>query len=73
MKKELVDHPKHYGGDVKHETWKCLNAWGLEQDALIWNAVKYLSRAGKKSADKLTDLKKAHWYLSKRIELMEKK
>ena len=24
MKKELVDHPKHYGGDVKHETWKCL-------------------------------------------------
>lgn len=45
-------------------------AWGLEADALLWNAVKYISRAGKKG-DTLEDLKKARWYLDKRIELME--
>ena len=68
--KETVNHPAHYGGDVPHETWKCLRAWGLETDALLWNAVKYISRAGKKG-DKLEDLKKAQWYLNKRIGLME--
>jgi hypothetical protein len=68
--KETVNHPQHYGGDVLHETWKCLHAWGLESDALIWNVVKYLSRAGKKGA-LLEDLKKAKWYLDKRIELLE--
>ena len=71
-KKEMINHPAHYGGDVPHETWKCLNAWGLEKDALLWNAVKYISRAGKKG-DTLEDLKKALWYLQKRIELMEAK
>lgn len=71
-KKEWVNHPSHYGGDVPHEVWKCLNAWGLEKDALLWNAVKYIARAGKKIAT-LEDLKKAQWYLNKRIELMEKK
>lgn len=69
-RREAVNHPRHYGGDVPHEVWKCLNAWGAEADALIWNAIKYLARAGKKG-DKLEDLKKAKWYLDKRIELME--
>lgn len=68
--KEQVDHPAHYGGDVPHETWKCLRAWGLEDDALLWNAVKYISRAGKKD-DIVVDLKKAQWYLTKRIEQLE--
>ena len=71
MAQESVNHPSHYGGDVEHETWKCLSAWGLESDALIWNCVKYLSRAGKKG-DRLIDLKKAKWYLDKRIELLER-
>jgi hypothetical protein len=66
-----VDHPAHYGGDVVHETIKCLNAWGLEGDALLWNAAKYISRAGKKG-DLLEDLKKAAWYLARRIEELEK-
>lgn len=43
-----VNHPSHYGGDTAHETIKCLEAWGLEGDALLWNAAKYISRAGKK-------------------------
>ena len=64
-------HPAHYNVGDKHEVWKCLNAWGLESDALLWNAVKYISRAGKKGTA-LEDLKKAQWYLNKRIELLER-
>lgn len=67
---EAVNHPAHYGGDVPHETVKCLAAWGLESDALLWNAVKYISRAGKKG-NLLEDLKKARWYLERRIASLE--
>jgi hypothetical protein len=36
-----VNGPAHYGGkDNPHEVIKCLEAWGLEKDALVWNAVK---------------------------------
>ena len=66
-KREAVNHPKHYGGDVTHETWKCLEAWGLPNDAYLWNAAKYISRAGKKG-DFVEDLKKAAWYLQKAID-----
>ncbi len=73
---EAVNHPSHYGGDVPHEVYKCLRAWGLESDALIWNAVKYLSRAGKKSDrlgenNKVQDLQKAVWYINNRIEQLK--
>lgn len=63
---EAVHHPSHYGGDTPHETVKCLEAWGLESDALLWNAVKYISRAGKKGPV-VEDLEKALWYLQRRI------
>ena len=65
-KTEAVEHPAHYGADTAHETIKCLEAWGLESDALLWNAAKYISRAGKKG-DLLEDLEKASWYLNRRI------
>lgn len=65
-----VDHPQHYGGDTPHETIKCLRAW-LSADEyrgfLLGNAVKYLSRVGKKG-DRLEDLRKARWYLEALIE-----
>ena len=64
---ETVNHPSHYGGDVPHETWKCLCAWGLESDAILWTVVKYISRAGKKG-DILEDLRKAQWFLQLRID-----
>jgi len=67
---ESVNHPLHYGGDVPHEVYKCLRAWGLEGDALIWNAIKYLSRAGKKGS-KIEDYEKAVWYISNRIEQLK--
>lgn len=67
----VVNHPSHYGGDTPHETIKCLEAWGLESDALLWNAVKYISRAGKKSpATMLEDLEKASFYLRRRIAVI---
>lgn len=67
---EAVDHPSHYGGDVVHETIKCLEAWGLNGNARLWNAVKYISRAGKKG-NALEDLKKARFYLQREIDLIE--
>jgi len=69
---DWVNHPPHYHVGSEHEVWKCLNAWGLELDALLWNAVKYIARSGKKGST-LEDLKKAQWYLNKRIELMEQR
>lgn len=65
-----VNHPSHYGGDTVYETIKVIEAWGLGFH--IGNAVKYLSRAGKKDAAKeLEDLKKAVWYINKQIGLIE--
>ena len=65
----LVNHPVHYGGDVPHEVMKCLEAWGLEFDALLWNAVKYIARSGKKGSA-ITDLEKARFYIDRRIETL---
>lgn len=67
--KEKVNHPKHYGGDTTYEVIKVLEAWDLTSDAYLFNVVKYIARAGKKG-DHLEDLKKAHWYLSRKIALL---
>lgn len=71
-RKEEVNHPQHYGGDSAFETIKVLEAWQTPEaflGALRFNAIKYLSRAGKKGAA-ITDLKKALWYLQKEIEVL---
>ena len=72
-KKEMVNHPNHYGGeDNQYEAIKVIEAWDL--DFHLGNTVKYISRAGKKETDKeLQDLKKALWYLQRKIELIESK
>lgn len=67
---ETVNHPGHYGGDTVYETIKVIEAWEL--DFHLGNAVKYISRAGKKDPSKeLEDLRKAEWYLSRRITILE--
>ncbi len=73
---EAVDHPRHYGGEEDpFETIKVLAAWLTPEELLGFckgNAIKYLSRAGKKgSKSLLTDLKKAAWYLSYLIARLE--
>lgn len=68
---ETVNHPAHYGGDTTYETIKVLEAWGLDRSFCLGNAVKYLSRAGKKG-DHLEDLRKARWYVNREIEKLER-
>jgi len=65
--KEAVNHPPHYGGDTTYETWKVAEAWGLDEDAYLFNVLKYIARAGKKGS-KQEDLEKAQSYLQRRIE-----
>ena len=68
---EMVIHPAHYGGDTLYEVIKVLEAWELGFH--LGNAVKYIARAGKKHrTSELEDLKKARWYLERRIANLEK-
>lgn len=65
-----VNHPEHYGGDTIYEAIKVIEAWRL--DFCLGNTVKYISRAGKKDPSTLlVDLKKALWYLERKIKNLE--
>lgn len=68
---EHVDHPAHYGGaDNPYEAIKVIEAWEL--GFCLGNTVKYISRAGKKNRFKeAEDLRKARWYLDRRIEQLD--
>ena len=70
MSKEQVDHPQHYGGkDAPYEAIKVIEAWGLGFH--LGNTIKYIARAGKKD-ETLQELKKAKWYLDRKISQLEK-
>ena len=71
--KEQVNHPKHYGGeDNPYEVVKVAEAWGTDKDAYLFNVLKYIGRSGKKDGNPtLQDLKKALWYLDRRIKTIE--
>lgn len=65
-KKELVNHPKHYGGkDNPYEAIKVIEAWDL--GFCLGNTIKYISRAGKKD-ETIQELEKALWYLQREIK-----
>jgi hypothetical protein len=69
MSKEAVNHPQHYGGENnQYEAIKVIEAWEL--DFCLGNTVKYISRAGKKD-NIVQDLKKAKWYLERKIAQLE--
>jgi hypothetical protein len=64
-----VNNPTHYT-DGGIETIDYIEAKGLGYH--LGNAVKYISRAGKKGTNQgLEDLKKAQWYLARAIEKNE--
>lgn len=67
MKADAVNHPKHYN------TGKIEVIEYIEDQRLsfhLGNAVKYISRAGKKDPKKeVEDLDKAIWYLERQKEL----
>ena len=65
-----IDHPSYYGSDTTYETIKVIEAWQL--DFCLGNAVKYISRAGKKDPNKeIEDLQKAVWYIQRRIDQLK--
>lgn len=70
---EMVNHPRHYGGENNvYEVIKIIEA--LEMDFHLGNTFKYIARAGKKEEDReIQDLKKALWYLERKIQLLENK
>ncbi len=71
---EAVNHPDHYGGeDNPYEAIKVIENWTRGMDGPagfnIGNAMKYISRAGRKDPDKVQeDLEKAVWYLQREVD-----
>lgn len=63
-----INHPLHYGGDTPYEAIKVIEAWQLGFH--LGNCIKYIRRASHKGS-KLTDLKKARWYLDRYIQRLE--
>lgn len=67
---ETIDHPPHYNSN-KYEAIDIIEDWEL--DFHLGNVVKYISRAGKKDENtELQDLKKALWYMNRKIKKLEK-
>lgn len=66
-----VNHPSHYqcgtinnNGDSEYETIVVLERLGLAKNFCIGNAIKYISRAGRKN-NICEDLQKSIWYLNR--------
>lgn len=70
MEHDNVNHPAHYT-DGNIEVIDFIEDKNLPYH--LGNAVKYISRAGKKDPEKtVEDLQKAVWYLNRYIEKLEK-
>lgn len=65
---DAVSHPSHYTEGRKYEPRKVIADWELNFN--LGNAVKYVSRAGRKG-DKIEDLRKAIQYIEFEIEELE--
>ncbi len=67
---ESINHPNHYLGTRKYEPIDVINDWELNFQT--GNAVKYISRAGRKNPEKtIEDLEKAIWYLQYEINQLK--
>ena len=65
-----VNHPNHYANG-RIEVIDFIEDKGLGFH--LGNAVKYISRAGRKNPDKtVEDLRKAVWYINRQIERLER-
>lgn len=70
--KDVVNHPSHYAEGRKYEPIDVIEDWELGFN--LGNAVKYISRAGRKDKNKeIEDLEKALFYLKRQIELLKNK
>lgn len=66
---DAVNRPSHYAEGRKYEPIDVIEDWGLGMH--LGNATKYISRAGRKG-EEVEDLKKARWYIDRRISMLEK-
>ena len=67
--KDNVNHPEHYGGvQNMYEPIKIIDYYKLNFH--LGNAIKYILRHDKKG-NALEDLKKAQFYISHQIKLLE--
>lgn len=70
VENDPVNHPSHYT-DTNIEVIDYIEDKGF--NFALGNAVKYISRAGKKDKNKtIQDLEKAEWYLNREIERLKK-
>ena len=67
-KYDNVNHPKHYTEGRQYETIDVIEDWKLGFN--LGNAVKYISRAGRKD-DIVQDLEKARFYLDREIQRLK--
>ena len=66
--KELINHPEHYNNHPSGI--ECIDVVE-HMNFNLGNAVKYIWRAGHKSDDAKTDLRKALWYLERELKRLE--
>lgn len=66
---DIINHPDHYAGGRKYEPIDVIEDWEL--GFCLGNAVKYISRAGRKEG-LIEDLRKAIWYIEREIRNIEK-
>jgi hypothetical protein len=68
MSYDAVNRPSHYAEGRQYEPIAVIEDWELGYH--LGNALKYISRAGRK--DNITqDLRKAVWYIERHIEVLE--
>lgn len=73
-KNNHVESPDHYTAGRQYEPLKVIFDWGLDQKFCLANALKYISRAGRKGErleDEIQDLQKAIFYLRTHIKRLE--
>lgn len=66
---EEIEAPKHYIEGRTIEPISVIEDWKLNHHLAC--ALKYISRSGRKN-NEIKDLRKAIWYLERRIKLIEK-
>lgn len=67
---DSINHPSHYVEGRKYETIDVIEDWGL--GFRLGNALKYISRAGRKDPSKTAeDLRKAIFYIEREISALE--
>ena len=70
MQSDIVNHPSHYCDGRKYEPIAVIEDWGLCYH--LGNALKYISRAGRKDKTKtVEDLQKAVWYINRYIDTIK--